>query len=72
MEKVGEVPEVQQMSKSVALDNVMKELQLQASKVVTKQAPPLFKGMVMAMERLVVDEESSPYIRGYAWYKLLQ
>eukprot|EP00971_Amphidinium_carterae_P242836 4821750-Amphidinium_carterae.1 len=43
MKMVGEVPEVQRMSKSVGLDNIMKELQLQTSKVSTKHAPPFFK-----------------------------
>eukprot|EP00971_Amphidinium_carterae_P323716 6433353-Amphidinium_carterae.1 len=52
---VGEVPEVQRMSKGVGLDN-MKELQLQTSKVSTKHAPPFFESMVMSMDKVVVDE----------------
>ena len=75
MEAAAEVPQAERISSSPMVVNVLEEVNLQMESQEsrpTKKARQLLVSQVMAMERMVVDDESARYVRAFAWYRLFK
>ena len=75
MEVSGEVEPEWQMHKAPALRNVLEELAVRMERTdakFTKKAWHLPVKAVAAMERAVMDEELTRFVRAYAWFRLMK
>ncbi len=75
MEAAAAVPQMERISASPTVVNVLEEVNLQMESREarpTKKARQLLVLQVMAMERMVMDNDAGRYIRGYAWYRLFK
>ena len=75
LEYAGEVPEADQMCRSLAVKNVLEEASLRLQSVElkpSKDALVLPVAVIMAWEVHVCDEKESNYSRAYAWFRLIK
>ena len=75
MEAAAEVPPAERISSSPMVVNVLEEVNLQMESQEarpTKKARQLLVMQVMAMERMVLDDDSERYVRAFAWYRLFK
>ena len=75
MEAAAEVPPAERISSSPMVVNVLEEVNLQMESREarpTKKARQLLVMQVMAMERMVLDDDSERYVRAFAWYRLFK
>ena len=77
-EVAGDVPAAGRLSGTTSLENAAKEYELKRRRqgeeageaVGVKQAQPLLVAVLVALEKLVVNQAVPRFIRGYAWYRL--
>ena len=75
LEYAGEVPESDQMCRSLAVKNVLEEASLRLQSVElkpTRNALLLPVAVIMAWEVHVCDEKETNYSRAYAWFRLIK
>eukprot|EP00435_Cladocopium_sp_Y103_P017366 s1708_g4.t1 len=75
LEHAGEVPEHERLCDSAAVRNMMEECNMRLEACTLRQrrqAILLPIALVESMERLVTDEAATPYLRIYAWFRLVK
>ena len=75
MEVAGEVEQQDQMSRAMAVKNVLEEIALRlegAAPRFSKKAWHLPVAVVKAMEAAVLDQELTRFVRAYAWFRLVK